>query len=67
MAKKMLTVKDAAKRLEMTGRGVVYLIETGKLDAVKSDDGRRWLIGAKELNDCIRARAKAAKAKKGKK
>ena len=38
------------------------LLEIGK----KEPDGRRWLIGAKELTDCIRERSKAAKEREKK-
>lgn len=61
MAKKMLTVQQAAGRLEISDRGVIHLIKAGSLPAVRDEDGRRWLIGAKELTDCIRERSKAAK------
>lgn len=66
MAKKMLTVQQAAERLEISDRGVVHLIKAGKLPAEREPDGRRWLIGAKELTDCIRERSKAAKEREKK-
>ena len=66
MAKKMLTVQQAAERLEISDRGVVHLIKAGKLTAEREPDGRRWLIGAKELTDCIRERSKAAKEREKK-
>lgn len=73
MAKKMITVTDAAERLSMTNRGIIHLIHAGKLPAERNELGR-WMIGAKDVTDCARARAKAAKeaekkrtAKKGKK
>ena len=66
MAKKMLTVQQAAERLEISDRGVVHLIKAGKLPAEREPDGRRWLIGAKELTDCIRERSKAGKEREKK-
>jgi len=67
MAKKMLTVQQAAERLNITPRGVLYLIREGRLPAEKDQEFRRYLIGAKELTDFIREREKARKAAEKKK
>lgn len=67
MAKKMLTAKQAAERLNISPRGVIYLIRVGRLPAEKDEESRMWLIGAKELTDYIRERTKAAKAAEKKK
>lgn len=53
MAKKFLTIKDVAKRLQIGGRSVYRYIENNELKAVKIG---RWRITEQALKDFIRSR-----------